>query len=61
MTDADTQTVKLFVITHLADDVLEAVMAAVTAAQFEAGDARRQIQLVMGDEDRFHRDLEKLG
>ena len=36
-------------------------MAAVTAPLLEAGDTGRQIQLIMGHQDRFNRNLKKLG
>ena len=36
-------------------------MATVAATLLEAGDTGRQIQLIMGNQDGFNRDLKKLG
>lgn len=59
MADPETQPEEVIVVAHLGDDVLEAVMATVTTTLLELGDARRQIQFVMGYQNRFRLNLIK--
>lgn len=57
MADAKAQPEEVIVVAHPGDDVLEAVMAAVTAPLLELGDAGRQVQLVVGHQDLLRGDL----
>ena len=51
MADSHAQTVEIRVITQFADDVFKAVVAAMTAAQFELRHPWRQVQFVVGHQD----------
>ncbi len=59
MADPEAQPEEVIVVAHLGDDVLEAVMAAVTTTLLELGDARGQIQFIMGHQNRFRLNLIK--
>ena len=59
MIDANTQAMKVFVVPECGNDVAQAIVSAVPATQFEARSSRRDIQLIMGDEDFVWRDFEK--
>ncbi|MNE59628.1 hypothetical protein D3C80_1547360 [compost metagenome] len=51
MADANAQTVEVRVITEFTLNIFQTVMAAVTATEFNFRHARRDIQLVMGDQN----------
>src|SRR5690606_38612958 len=49
--NAEPQAAEIATVTQGADDVPEAVVAAVTTTDFQAGDARSQVEFVMGHQD----------
>ncbi|EHC37767.1 hypothetical protein SeGA_1917, partial [Salmonella enterica subsp. enterica serovar Gaminara str. A4-567] len=51
MTNSNAQAVKVGIIAQLADDVFQTIVAAVAAAKFKFRDARREIQLVVSDQN----------
>ena len=59
--DAEPQPEEFPVIAHLGDDVFEAIVAPMTPALFELGDAGGQIQFVVGNQHLFGRYLVEAG
>ncbi|MNH27141.1 hypothetical protein D3C79_872370 [compost metagenome] len=53
MTDPEAQPEEVIVVAHPGDDVFQAIVAAVTAALLELGDAGGQIQFVVGHQYLF--------
>ncbi|MNG25150.1 hypothetical protein D3C84_1099620 [compost metagenome] len=60
MADAKPQTVKVLVVAELRNNVAQAVVPTVAAAFLELGDAGRQVEFVVGNQDGIWRDAEKV-